>query len=116
MKIVQHDQQTAEPVSHDPEIMKKVILRSSDADNVTQASTVYLKPGQATTAHIHADMTEIYTLTAGTVTFEINGETHTVSAPATVVIHPGETHSISNGSGAAAELNYIGILSTKATQ
>ncbi len=115
MKIVKHDEQPQTPVSHDPDILKKVILSSGDADNLTQASTVSLKPGQSTTSHIHSDMTEIYTLTAGLIDFEVNGEAHSVSAPATVVIHPGETHSIKNSSDSGAELSYVGILSAKAT-
>lgn len=110
MKIIEHNGLKMEPVSHDPDIMKQVILRNGDADNITQASKATFRPGQRTAPHIHPDMTEIYTLHRGTARLTVAGKTSDAVGPATIVIHPGEMHSLANESDSDIDLHYIGVI------
>jgi quercetin dioxygenase-like cupin family protein len=112
MKIAKHDEMAWTPVSHDPDILKQVILANGDADNVTQVSQTMLEPGQSTQPHVHKDMTEIYTLLSGNMEFTVDAKRAKVGGPSTVVIHPGEEHSIRNSSDEKVSLQYIGILSS----
>ena len=111
MKAVNHNEIHESKVSHNPEITKRVILPNGSVDNITQMSQATLQPGQATAAHIHNDMAEIYTLYAGEAEFTVDGLTLTLEAPATSVIYPGEKHSVANKSGEPVTLHYIGVLS-----
>lgn len=110
MKAISHNAISWEPVSHDPEICKKVIFRNGEAENVTQVSRTRFLPGQATTPHTHTDMTEIYSVESGSLDFTVNEVTSTVEGPANVVIMPGESHSIANQSSNPVEVMYIGVI------
>jgi mannose-6-phosphate isomerase-like protein (cupin superfamily) len=112
VKTVDHKTIEATPVSHNPEIAKRVILANGIVDNITQMSQAILKPGQATTAHIHTDMTEIYTIYSGMAEFTVAGISHLLNGPATTVIFAGEEHSVANNSEAPITLHYLGVLSS----
>jgi len=113
MKIVYHNAVPLEPVSHDPGISKKVLFRNGEAVNVTQISRTLLLPGQSTTPHTHPDMTEIYSIESGSVDFTVNEAKSAIEGPASVLIMPGETHSIGNNSSKPVEVLYTGVLATE---
>lgn len=116
MHVIHHNQIAAEPVSHDPEISKKVILRRGLIENIAQVSLTTLLPGQGTSPHEHTDLTEIYTLLEGSLVFNVNGSEASVSSPATVVVNSGENHSVRNADGAIATFLYTGIETRGAIQ
>jgi len=113
MKIVSHSTIKSTCLSHDPSIMKNVILGSGIVDNITQVSETIMQPDQATTEHVHSDMSEIYSFAEGVIDFSIDGTVSSVEGPATVVIHPGELHSICNASGTTVVLRYTGVLASE---
>lgn len=111
VKIVHHNNINWTPLSHDPQIVKKVILGNGEAANITQLSRTRILPGQSTTPHTHKDMAEIYTIEIGTLSFTVNGTTSKVEGPASVLIMPGDLHALANNSDQPIELLYIGVLS-----
>jgi len=111
VKTVKHDSVAESPVSHNAEIVKKVILANGTVDNITQMSQATLQPGQATSPHIHRDMTEIYSIYSGAAEFTVDGVSQVLDAPATTVIYPGEEHSVANTTGEPVVLHYVGVLS-----
>ncbi len=48
-----------QPVSHNPEIKKKVMLKLGDLPHLTNFSQARFAPGQSAPAHAHQDMSEL---------------------------------------------------------
>jgi quercetin dioxygenase-like cupin family protein len=66
----------------------------SPAQSLAEAS---LEPGQSTARHYHARSEEIYLLTAGGGTMELNGETRDVREGDAIRIPPGAWHALLAG-------------------
>ena len=74
MKITSLDTLPQQKVSHNPEITKKVMLSNKDLPHLTNFSQATFAPGQIATAHAHQDMCEVFFVSAGIGTIEINKE------------------------------------------
>ncbi|MDP0492142.1 MAG: cupin domain-containing protein [Verrucomicrobiota bacterium JB023] len=97
-------------VSHNPEILKQVFLTNGEVKGVTQFARSIFKPGQVAPAHAHEDMTEVFLVTAGTLTVEVNGDVHTLEAGSVITLHPGDVHELRNEGGDDLHLTYFGIV------
>lgn len=96
-------------VSHDPEIKKKVMLSNGVIPKLTNFSQSVFRTGQTCTAHIHADMWEVYLVTSGTLTITVEGQTTIHEAGSCVTVEPGEEHQTSNQHDEDLVLTYFGI-------
>jgi quercetin dioxygenase-like cupin family protein len=85
-----------EPVSHDPTIMKRVLLRKGDVGNVMQFAEATLLPGQLVGAHAHGDMYELFLCRSGEGLLSVDGVTYPIRAGMLVACRPGEEHEIEN--------------------
>ena len=56
MKHGQLDHLPEQPVSHNPDIKKRVLFKHGEIPSVTQFSQACFLPGQIAPAHSHADM------------------------------------------------------------
>lgn len=101
----------SERVSHDPEIVKQVFLKNGEVPHLTNLSTAVLTPGQKTAAHAHKDMWEVFLVTEGEGTAEIDGREHSLSVGACLVIAPGEMHVLRNDhSSTDLRFLYFGVV------
>lgn len=98
-----------QPVSHNPEIVKQVLLARGDVPHITQFAQSRFAPGQVATAHMHADMTEVFLVVAGTSTFTIDGVAHHLAPGSCIAIAPGETHEVANTGADELVLLYFGV-------
>jgi quercetin dioxygenase-like cupin family protein len=96
-------------VSHDNDVIKKVIHKHGDIPHMTQYARATLKPGQKATKHSHKDMTEIFTVFKGKAEFELDGQISIVIEGGVVTIPPGVSHEIRNQSQDDLQLLYFGI-------
>jgi quercetin dioxygenase-like cupin family protein len=85
-----------EGVSHDPEILKRVLLRRDEVPPVLQYAVTTIAPGQVARSHAHADMFEIFLCNAGKGIISIDGSPHDITDGTLVVVEPGERHELSN--------------------
>ncbi len=90
------DDLAAEGVSHDPDILKRVFVRKGQLPKVTQISQTEFQPGQRTQAHAHPDMYEFYYVLEGEASFTVDERELRVGANSTVLVEPGETHTVAN--------------------
>jgi mannose-6-phosphate isomerase-like protein (cupin superfamily) len=68
-------------------------LHHTAAQSLAEAS---LEPGQATARHHHRESEEIYVVTKGSGTLEVDGETRRVRPGDAILIPPGSWHTIEN--------------------
>jgi len=82
-----------EPISHDPHLSKKVLMRNT-LPYVKHVSHVILSPGCRVSEHSHSDGAEVFYCVRGKAIFFIKGETAETMKGHLLVIEPGEPHSI----------------------
>jgi quercetin dioxygenase-like cupin family protein len=99
----------AEPVSHNPEITKRVLLRRGDLPHLTNFSRSRLLPGQTASAHAHAGMHEVFFVESGVGMMRVDAREVTLDAGVCVAVEPGESHEIMNTGAAELVLIYFGI-------
>ncbi|AUT02910.1 cupin [Nostoc sp. CENA543] len=98
-----------EPVSHNPEIKKKVMLRFGDLPHLTNFSQARFAPGQKAAAHAHQDMCEVFFVEAGAGIIFINGQEYPLLPGNCVAVEPGEIHEVVNNGTNELVLTYFGL-------
>jgi mannose-6-phosphate isomerase-like protein (cupin superfamily) len=96
-------------VSHDPSIMKQVLLERGDIPHMTHFSIATVAKGKTTTAHSHADLYEAFYVASGSGSIRIDGKATPIESQTIVVVEPGETHEIANTGETDLTLIYFGI-------
>lgn len=81
------------PVSHNPEIKKKVLVEGGFSC-VKHLSHVVLRPGDTAIEHSHPDASEVFYCIRGQVEFVVSGSPVTLKGGSCLVVEPGEVHSI----------------------
>jgi quercetin dioxygenase-like cupin family protein len=109
MKKVSPADAAAAPVSHNPEITKRVLLRRGDLPHLTNFSRSLLLPGQTAGAHAHAGMHEVFYVESGEGAMRVDDHVITLEAGVCVAVEPGESHEIENTGARALVLIYFGI-------
>ena len=109
MKKVSLADTPAEPVSHDPELTKQVLLRRGDLPHLTNFSRSRLPPGRSARAHAHAGMHEVFYVESGAGLMRVEGQEVTLGAGVCVAVRPGESHEIENTGASELVLIYFGI-------
>lgn len=109
MKLSSLDDLPEEQVSHNPEICKKVMIRSQTIPHLTNFSQARFAPGQSTTAHAHADMWETYLVEAGEGTMRVDGKEYKLTIGTCVAVEPGEIHQVINTGSMELVLTYFGL-------
>ena len=99
----------AEPVSHNPELTKQVLLRRGDLPHLTNFSRSRLPPGQTARAHAHEGMHEVFYVESGAGAMRVDAQEITLEAGVCVAVEPGESHEIENTGAAELVLIYFGI-------
>ena len=109
MKITSPDLPWSE-VSHNADIRKQVFLANGEVPQITQFARSVFRPGQVSPGHSHADMWEVFVVTAGDLTVEVDGQTHTLESGSTITLTPHERHELRNEGPDELHLTYFGIL------
>ncbi|MEW6003315.1 MAG: cupin domain-containing protein [Nitrospirota bacterium] len=93
MKLFSLNETPYEPVSHNPELKKKVLARD-ELHCVRNISHIILQPGNSVSEHSHSDFVEVFYCIRGKALFLVKGETVSVKKGHLLFIEPGEPHSI----------------------
>jgi quercetin dioxygenase-like cupin family protein len=109
VKYVTLSQIPEEPVSHNPEIQKKVMLRLGELPHLTNFSQARFAPGQVAAAHTHTDMCEVFFVEAGTGVMNVNEQSYALEAGVCIVVEPGEMHEVINQGNNELVLTYFGL-------
>jgi len=93
MKLFSLNETPNEPISHDPQLRKKVIARNQ-LPCLKHISHVILPPGSKVSEHSHPDGAEIFYCIRGEAVFLIKGERFFIKRGHLLIIELGELHSI----------------------
>lgn len=93
------------PVSHNPELKKKVLVPEG-VGPVKHISHIALKQGATASAHTHQDTTEVFYCLKGAITFSVNGSPVLLLPGSCLIVEPGEEHAIVEVS-ALSEMLYM---------
>lgn len=81
-------------VSHDPQILKQVIIDTGAVPRLNKFSKAIIRKGQTVSPYRHDNMYEILFFLTGRGKFLVDGNKVGVSSNQCIVIEPGEVHSI----------------------
>lgn len=98
-----------EPVSHNPAIQKKVMLRLGDLPHLTNFSQACFAPGQIVAAHAHPDMCEVFFVESGQGVIQINGKDYSLTPGVCIAVEVGELHEVKNTGNQDLVLTYFGL-------
>ncbi|MBZ0221107.1 MAG: cupin domain-containing protein [Candidatus Methylomirabilis sp.] len=93
------------PVSHDPELKKKILLEGP-VSCVKRISHIVLEQGATASAHTHDNSSEVFYCVRGAITFSVMGEPILLKSGHLLVVEPGEEHAIVEVS-AESEMVYM---------
>ena len=98
-----------EPLSHNPNIIKHVLLRKGECANLTQMARSIFPPHEEVELHAHRDMVEIFMVRSGTGQIIINGQLHMLQKDVCVVVEPEEIHALINTGADNLVVDYFGL-------
>ncbi len=99
----------AEPVSHNPEISKRVLMRRGELPHVNQFAQATLQPGQRASAHQHVDMWEVFHGVSGTGHLYVDSQSQEIRPGVCVVVEPGERHELVNSGATEFVVLVLGV-------
>lgn len=109
MKISTLSELAEEPVSHNPEIKKKVMLRKGNLPHITNFSQAVFAPGQTAVPHSHPDMAEVFLVESGSGSIIVDGAAYPLEPGTCVTIEPKEQHELRNTGDTPLVLTYFGV-------
>ncbi len=110
MKVIDLGAVEPEGVSHDPAILKRVVLRAGEVPHLTQLARATFEPGQFAPAHHHPDMWEVFVCESGGGSIAIGERRISLSAGTCVLVEPGERHELRNDSDEVLVVTVIGLV------
>ena len=81
-----------EPIRHNENILKKVLLKSGMVGKITQIAEATLAQGEATELHHHPTMYEVYFIITGRAIYTVNDQEYEVGPGDLFVFEPLEKH------------------------
>jgi mannose-6-phosphate isomerase-like protein (cupin superfamily) len=97
------------PVSHDPQLKKKVMVKNGVVPHLTNFSQAKIPPNESVSSHQHQDMYEIFFVNSGEGVITINSQEYHLTRDTCIVIEPKEEHSLKNTGDSDLILTYFGL-------
>ncbi len=97
------------PVTHQPTILKKVLVGPGELPALMNFSQAVFRPGDRAPGHRHDDMWEVFFVRSGRGVIRVDDTESELLADECWVIEPGETHEIYNDSESDLVLLYFGV-------
>ena len=82
-----------EPVSHDPQLKKRVLAKNA-LPNISAISHILLRIGERASEHLHDSFYEIFYCIRGEIIFTINEKSVTLKKGSLIIVEPHEPHAI----------------------
>ncbi len=113
MKIIDLNVTPDEPVSHNPAIRKRVMVRNGELGPIVQFARSTFPPGETAGAHSHADLAEVFLCDGGAGIIRIDEREIELKPGVCVVVEPGETHELQSLGPEPLVLTYFGVVISK---
>ena len=94
MKVSRLSEALRIPVSHDPALIKDVILDVGAVPGLRNFSHITFPPGSVVAEHSHKDGTEVFYCLAGRAEVSVQGATVEFTPGTCLAVEPGEVHAL----------------------
>ena len=96
--------------SHDPAILKRVLLAATDdVPGVLQLAISELHPGQRVLPHAHVDLWEVFLVLQGSITLDMDGKDTVLKRGHMAVVPPPVSHGVACLGDTPAEMLVLGV-------
>lgn len=109
MKIISLNDLPEEPVSHNPEVKKKTIIKKGTIPHLSNFGYYTFTPDQVALGHTHSDLYEIFYVESGEGVFIIDKKSQLLKQGECIVVEPGELHQVENRSAGNLILKIFSI-------
>ncbi len=109
MKIVSLEDLPEEGVSHDPQLLKKIMIREGQLPHLKSFARLRMTPGQIAHAHSHERHFEIFFVESGEGTILVDKRELQISQGMCVIFEPSEVHEVTNTGSVELILVYFGL-------
>ena len=109
MKIVQLNDIAGEAVSHDADIVKRVLLGELDLPGSVRLSHALLSPGQKAAGHSHENICEVFYVLSGQGLMTVNAVDYPLRQGSCLKIDKGELHELGNTGEADMAVIYFAL-------
>lgn len=109
MKHIQLNDVAGEAVSHDADIVKRVLLSESELPGSVRLSHALFSPGQKTAAHNHENICEVFYVLSGRGLMTVNGVDYPLTQGSCLKIEAGELHELGNTGETDMAVIYFGL-------
>jgi mannose-6-phosphate isomerase-like protein (cupin superfamily) len=111
MKKISLEKVKEQEVSHNPEILKKVMIHKAEFNNIMNFGHTRFTPNQCTSPHYHEDMNEVFFVIKGKGIFYTYESSIEVEQGDCITIPAKEVHWQSNPYKTDLEMVYFGVIS-----
>jgi mannose-6-phosphate isomerase-like protein (cupin superfamily) len=109
MKTVQIDDVVGEAVSHNPDIIKKVLLNEHELPGSVRLSHALFSPGQKASAHRHEGLCEVFYVLSGCGQMIVDNIDYPLEQGSCIVVEAGELHELVNNGEEDMTVLYFGL-------
>ncbi|MGD2081309.1 MAG: cupin domain-containing protein [Nitrospirota bacterium] len=95
------------PVSHDPQLKKRVLVGKGAIPHIRAISFIEMNPGDTAESHSHAGGHEVFFGLGGRIDFVVEGRDVPLAEGACLVVEPGEVHSIKGAARGSRMLYFL---------
>lgn len=110
MKITKLNELPELPVSHDPQLKKKLLIANGVIPHLTGFSQAVIPQNGTVTSHHHEDMTEVFFVSGGEGIVTVNAIQYPLTEGTCIVVEPKEEHSLKNTGSNNLILTYFGLV------
>jgi len=111
MKIANLNELAKLPVSHDPHLLKKVMVQNGVVPHVTGFAQAIVPSLESVSLHAHSDKWEVFLVESGVGVMTVDGQKYPLKPGTCVVIEPDEKHNMANTGKEDLVLTYFGVKS-----
>lgn len=109
MKLIRAADLPEKPLSHAPNIKKKIWIEKGVIPKLTNFSTATFKPGQKAVSHTHPDMYEAFLISSGIALFRVNSQDYQLNKGDVALIELNDEHEVVNNGSEDLVLICFGI-------
>jgi len=110
MKITKLTDLPELPVSHDPQLKKRVMIENGVIPHITGFSQAVIPAGESVSDHQHESMTEVMFVAAGEGCIFVDEKEYPLIPGTCVCVEPKEKHSLRNTGSVDLLLLYFGVV------
>jgi mannose-6-phosphate isomerase-like protein (cupin superfamily) len=97
-------------ISHNPAILKQMLIGWDEQAPINQFARAVFPPGESVPSHQHGDMIEVFYVESGSAVAQIAGQEVELNSGDCLTVEPGEDHAITSTGDSEFVVLYFGVV------